>query len=189
MSIKQKIAKALLASAGWKVSGLKPQEKKFVFVVAPHTSNWDFVVGKLGAVVLDIPLRIAIKKSWFFPPVGWILKGLGAVPVDRKNAGGLLKQLLHYYRKADSYAFTVTPEGTRSFVKYWKAGFYKIASEAEVPIILGKLDYANKEVGVGPTIYPSGDIAQDFEKIMDYFRPIGARYPEKFNTQARIRMR
>ncbi len=187
MRLSQKISKRLLSLMGWKLIGQKPKERKYVFVVAPHTSNWDFIIGKLGAVVLDIPVKIAIKKSWFFPPVGWLLKALGAIPVDRKQAGGLLKQVIGQYKTVDEYVFTVTPEGTRSFVKFWKAGFYKIAIEANVPIVLAALDFGKKEVGVGAVIYPCGDIQKDFATIMSFYNKAQARFPKNFNEHARIR--
>ncbi len=187
MALSQKIAGWILKSIGWKLVGKKPQEKKYVFIVAPHTSNWDFIIGKLAAIAMGIDLKIAIKDAWFFPPVGWLLKGLGAVPVNRKRAGGFLKQVISQYKNADEYMFTVTPEGTRSFVKFWKAGFYKIAIEAQVPIVLGILDFAKKEAGVGITIYPSGDIQKDFAIIMSQYKKTAAYYPQNFNEQARIR--
>lgn len=187
MTLSQTIARGLLKCAGWRILGQKPQDAKYVFIVAPHTSNWDFIIGKLGAMALGIQLKIAIKASWFFPPMGWILKSLGAMPVDRKNAGGFLKQMIQAYKNKQTFVFTVTPEGTRSFVKYWKAGFYTIAMAAEVPIVLAKLDFGKKEVGVIARIQPCGDIEKDFETIMTHYQEVEARYPEKFNKDAKIR--
>ncbi len=186
MSFTGKISETILATFGWKVKGVKPPLKKFVFLAAPHTSNWDFPLGRLSNSKLEIDLKVLMKKSWFFFPVKYIFSALGAMPIDRTKSGTIIEYVVNMFNSNDEFVFAITPEGTRSFVEYWKTGFYTIAVKAKVPIVLGYLDYAKKETGIGPIIYPSGDSEKDFEEIMAFYRTITAKFPEKFNHHPRF---
>ena len=181
MSTSGKISKLILKLAGWNVKGERPKEKKFVFLAAPHTSNWDFPLGRLTNSYLEVDLKVLMKKSWFVFPFGVILRKLGAIPIDRSKSGTVIDYIVDIFNENEDFVFAITPEGTRSYVEYWKTGFYTIAQKANVPIVCGYLDYKKKETGVGPIIYPSGDVEKDFEKIMSFYRTINARFPEKFN--------
>ncbi len=181
MSINKTIASSILKLWGWKVKGEKPKFKKYVFLAAPHTSNWDFPIGRLSTTVMGIDNKVLMKKSWFFFPLGYIFKWLGAMPIDRSKSGTVIDYILRLFEEKDEFVFAITPEGTRSYVESWKTGFYTIATRANVPVVLGYLDFAKKETGVGPTIYLTGDKKADFEKIMQFYRTIGAKHPEKFN--------
>jgi 1-acyl-sn-glycerol-3-phosphate acyltransferase len=181
MTFTGRISETILKLMGWKVKGEKPDLKKYVFLAAPHTSNWDFPLGRLSNSKLDIDLKVLMKKSWFFFPMGLIMRSLGAIPIDRSKSGTVMDYIIELFNKNDEFVFAITPEGTRSYVEYWKTGFYYIALKANVPIVCGYLDFDKKETGVGPVIYPTGNVEEDFEKIMSFYRTITAKHPEKFN--------
>lgn len=165
----------------WKIHGAVPRgEKKAVIIAAPHTSNWDFVIGRLAYFVIGVRVHFLIKKEVFKWPFGKILKIWGGIPIDRKRSNNMVKQICGIFNKHDSLYVVITPEGTRSRVKSWKKGFYYIALEAKVPIVLGYLDYKKKEGGIGPVIRPSGDFDKDFNRIKEFYRDKSARHPENF---------
>jgi 1-acyl-sn-glycerol-3-phosphate acyltransferase len=176
------ISRFILFITGWKISGLIPPEiRKCVVMVAPHTSNMDFIIGRLGFNILGIRTRFLIKKELFFFPLGIILKGLGALPVDRKSATTVVDQVIGLFNRYDSLYFTITPEGTRKYNAHWKKGYYYIALRAKVPLALGFLDYGEKCGGVGKIIIPSGNYEADFKIIEEFYRGKKARYPKQYN--------
>jgi len=181
-----KLSGLILKLGGWKTIGPRPKEKKFVFLAAPHTSNWDFPIGRLTSGSLGIELKVLMKKSWFFFPTKYILNWLGAIPIDRSKGGTVIDNIVKLFEEKDEFVFAITPEGTRSYVDFWKTGFYTIAKKANVPIVLGFIDYKKKESGVGPIIYPSDDMEKDFKKIMEFYRTISAKFPENFNPNPRL---
>lgn len=186
MAISGKISRFILSIAGWKVKGKKPDMKKYILLAAPHTSNWDFPMGRLTNSALDIDLKVLMKKSWFFFPLKYLFNYLGAVPIDREKSGTVIDNALEIFKNNDEFVFALAPEGTRSFVDYWKTGFYTIANQAKIPIVLAYLDYQKKEGGIGPIIFPSGNETVDFEKIMSFYRNIHPKFPEKFNQHPRF---
>jgi len=176
------IASLILKLWGWKIEGRMPKDvKKCVVVMAPHTSMWDFVIGRLAWYVLGLRVSFLIKKEMFFFPLGPIVKALGGIPVDRKKSGRLVDSVASMFHKFDSFYITITPEGTRSLNNNWKRGFYYIATKAEVPIALGYLDYNRKIGGIGDIFEPSGDYDKDLKIIEEFYKGKGARHPEKFN--------
>ena len=186
MAISGKISGMILRMAGWTVKGEKPKEKQYVFVAAPHTSNWDFPLARLTNSQLEIKLKMLMKQSWFIFPLNYILNYLGVIPIDRSESGGVIGGIVEKFNTIDDFIFVIAPEGTRSYVESWKTGFYRIAEKAKVPIALAYVDYEKKETGIGPMIYPSGDMVKDFEKIMDFYRTISPRFPEKFNKNPHL---
>jgi len=181
MTFTGRISAFILWLMGWRVNGEKPKHKKFVFLAAPHTSNWDFPIGRLSNSKLNINLKVLMKKSWFFFPMGLIMRSLGAIPIDRSKSGTVMDYVVDLFQKNEEFVFAITPEGTRSYVDYWKTGFYYIALKANVPIVCGYLDYGKKETGIGPSIHPTGNAEEDFEKIMSFYRTITAKHPDHFN--------
>lgn len=176
------ISRFLLKLFGWKiVSGMPEGVPRAVVVMAPHTSLWDFVIGRLGFFMFGISIRLIIKKEMFFFPLGPLLKAMGGIPVDRAHSQNTVKGITRHFNQADSFYLVITPEGTRRLVKRWKKGFYFIALQAKVPLILGYLDYQKKEGGLGPLIYPSGDFEKDFQQIEAFYKGKHARHPDKFN--------
>lgn len=181
----RRLAKLVLNIIGWDLSkGMPEGIKKAVVIMAPHTSNWDFVYGRIGFASHGIKPKIMIKKESFFFPLGIVLRALGAVPVDRGFSTGTVKKITHMIADSDSFYMLIAPEGTRKLVKNWKKGFYFIAKQAKVPIILGYLDYRTKTGGLGPVVYPSGDFEADMKIIEDFYKDKLPRYPENFNLSA-----
>lgn len=177
----QKLSTWLLKTAGWKLNLPLPVPPKSVVCVAPHTSNWDFIIGKLSYWSLRRESSFLMKKSWFFFPLGNILRAIGGVPVDRSRNTSVTRQMGKIFKERESFHIAITPEGTRSPNKRWKMGFYHIAVEAGVPIELAYLDYDNKVMGITEIIYPSGDQKADMEKIVAYYKKNSrARFPENF---------
>jgi len=173
---------------GWQVRGEVPVEiRKAVMIAAPHTSYWDFLFARAAFFILGLPVRITIKKEVVNAPLfGWMVRQMGGIAIDRTPKDGNLKTkrsmvdaMVDLLMKNDQMFMMVTPEGTRKQVKRWKSGFYRVAEQAEVPIILGYLDYKNKIAGIGPVKWPTGDFDKDVEEIMSFYRDKAGKYPEK----------
>jgi 1-acyl-sn-glycerol-3-phosphate acyltransferase len=176
-----RISQLILNLFGWHTNGsLPPGIKKAVMIVAPHTSTWDFVIGRLTFYGTGPKLRVLIKKEAFFFPLGYLLKALGGVPVDRGKKNYMVENVASLYKEYKSLVVVITPEGTRRLARHWKKGFYMIAIEAKVPIALAFIDYRNKTGGVGPLLYPSGDFDKDMEIIYAFYRDKTPRHPERF---------
>lgn len=176
------LAKLILDLMGWRVTHpMPPGINKAVIIMAPHTSNWDFVIGRLGFASQGIKAKFIIKKESFFFPLGVVLRALGAVPVDRGMSTGTVKKITHYFTESEEFLLLITPEGTRRLVKKWKKGYYFIAQQAHVPIIMSFLDYRTKSGGLGPVLYPSGDYEADLKIIEDFYKDKQAKHPDKFN--------
>lgn len=165
---------------GWKIVGTKPDLKKYVIIVAPHTSNLDFFVGLAARSIIGLQSNFLAKKSLFnIPFVGWLMKSLGGHAVDRTKKMNMVDQVVELFETHEEFVMTVTPEGTRSYNPDWKTGFYRIAVKANVPIVMVSFDFENKVVTFKDPFYPSGDIEGDFEMIKSYYRTIKGRHPEK----------
>ncbi|GAB4314032.1 MAG: lysophospholipid acyltransferase family protein [Bacteroidales bacterium] len=178
----KRLSRWILGLFGWRITqGVPPEIKKCVIVVAPHTSNWDFVIGRLAFFALGLPVRFLIKKEIFVFPLGPLLKWLGGIPVDRRKSGGMVAQVARMFDRYEQLYIIITPEGTRSLNPNWKKGFYYIALKANVPLALGVLDYREKWGGIEKILYPSGDFEKDFKEVEEVYRGRGARHPEKFN--------
>jgi 1-acyl-sn-glycerol-3-phosphate acyltransferase len=178
----KKFATFLLRIMGWRVThGMPEGIPKAVIIMAPHTSNIDFVIGKLGFISHGIRPKIIIKKESFFFPLGIILKALGAIPMDRGFSTGTIKKVTKLMEESETFFLLITPEGTRKLVKNWKKGFYFVAEQAKVPIIMGFLDYKTKTGGMGPVLYPTGNYEEDLKKIQEFYKDKQARHPAKFN--------
>jgi 1-acyl-sn-glycerol-3-phosphate acyltransferase len=177
-----RFANIVLRIFGWNTTGAIPEGiNKAVMIVAPHTSYWDFVIGRLTFWGSKVKIRILIKKEVFVFPLGILLKKLGGLPVDRGKKNNMIDEVVRLFDEAESLVVVITPEGTRRLVRQWKRGFYMIAMAANVPIALGYIDYATKTGGVGPLIYPSGDFDKDMEFINEFYHNKTGRHPEKFN--------
>lgn len=180
--MKKIFARFIIKLIGWKVvMDIPPDIKKMVVMMAPHTSNWDFLLGWLGYKSIGVDSKYLIKKEAFFFPLGIILRYLGAIPVDRKASTNIVIQVGEMFLKTDYLYITITPEGTRSLRPTWKRGFYYIAEHAKVPVGFGFLDYKRKIGGIGGILVPSGDYDADLKIIEAFYSDKHARYPEKFN--------
>jgi 1-acyl-sn-glycerol-3-phosphate acyltransferase len=177
-------ARLMLKLMGWKIKGvIPPGTKKCVIAVAPHTSYWDFVIGRLAYWVMGIKASFLIKKEVFKFPFKRLLLHMGGIPVDRGRSSKMVDQVSERFRKSESLYIVITPEGTRKPVKQWKKGFYYIAYKAGVPIALGYLDYAKKEGGVGKVIIPDGDIEKQMQEIKDFYKGMTPKHPERFRIE------
>jgi len=178
----QKLATFVLKIIGWKISGEIPKDvKKAVLIQAPHTSLWDFVIGRIVFWYYGYPIKLLIKKEAFKFPFGGFMKALGGIPVNRKKNERMVDAVARMMAEHERIILVITPEGTRTRVDNWKRGFYYIALKAKVPIALGWIDYPDKRGGIGPLIYPSGDFDKDFKEIEDFYRGFRGRNPEWFN--------
>ena len=156
-----------------------PPESKLVFLGAPHSSIWDFVVAWLYIRSLGGKPRVMIKKEFFFWPLGALLRSLGAIPVDRSNAVGVTRQVIAAFEQNDSFLLCIAPEGTRKPVKRWKTGFHTIAKAAGVPVYLGYFDWGRKEIGHGPRFEISDDAMADLRAIQQYYKEKGVTPPHE----------
>lgn len=180
--IRSSLAGGILRLFGWNTTGRLPDGiTKAVLIVAPHTSTWDFIIGRLTFSASKVRVRVLIKEEAFFFPIGGLLKALGGVPVARGKKNNMVDKAVEYLQANDDLVVVITPEGSRKLVKQWKKGFYLIAEKAQVPIALGYIDYKNKTGGIGPVIMPTGDYDKDLETIQQFYRGITARHPELFN--------
>lgn len=177
------IGKTTLRLFRWKVVGEIPEDvKKCVIAVAPHTSIYDFILGRLAYFSLEKPVKFLIKKEFFDNPIlRPILLKFGGIPVDRSRSNNIVNQVSALFSQYETLNIIITPEGTRKLVHNWKKGFYYIALKAEVPIVLGFLDFKKKELGFGPTFYPTGNFEEDWKFMESFYRGINARHPERYN--------
>ena len=166
---------------GWKITNvIPPGTMKCVIAVAPHTSYWDFVIGRLAYWVMGVKASFLIKKEAFKFPIKRFLMHMGGIPVDRGRSSKMVDQIVDLFDKSEKLVIVITPEGTRKPVKHWKKGFYIIAQRANVPIALGYLDYSRKEGGVGKVVYPDGNMDSQMKEIIEFYRGMKGKHPERF---------
>ncbi len=178
------LAGLILRAFGWKVQVDAPDLAKCIICVAPHTSNWDFILGKLAYASVGRTAGFLMKDTWFFFPLGPIFKAIGGIPVARKKkGGGLVDSLIARFRSAGKLSIAITPEGTRSRTARWHTGFLQVAVGADVPCLLGVIDYPSKTITVNDVFIPTGDIAADMRTIKDFYRPFRGKYPDKFTAE------
>lgn len=168
---------------GWKENVTVARHDKCVICVAPHTSNWDFIIAKLYYWAIGRQAGFLMKKEWFVGPLGYVFRRMGGVPVERSRKSSLTDSLAEYAKAAGRFELAVTPEGTRSLVHTWKRGFYFIALKAGLPIMLYAIDYEKKTITCTKTIVPGGDVEADMRTIMEYYRPFKGKHPEKFAVE------
>ncbi|WP_338414169.1 1-acyl-sn-glycerol-3-phosphate acyltransferase [uncultured Sphaerotilus sp.] len=180
------LSAAVLRLSGWKVEGQLPADvTKCVVIAAPHTSNWDLPYTLMVAFVLDLRVYWMGKWQIFRPPFGGLMRWLGGIAVRRETSNNLVAASAQALVDADgAVQLIVPPEGTRSKVRYWKTGFYYIALQARVPIVLAYLDYQRKVGGVGPVFHPTGDIERDMVTIKAFYAGIRGRNADQFDAQA-----
>lgn len=168
----RQLSVAALRLGGWQLKGELPPANKFVMIAAPHTSNWDLPVMLAVAFAFGVRLAWLGKHTLFRGPFGYFFRWLGGLPVDRSAAHDVVAQSIALFQQRDQLMLAVAPEGTRKKVRYWKTGFYHIASGAGVPIVTGFIDYRRKETGVGPTLQPTGQLAADLQIIQAFYAGI-----------------
>ena len=178
--LSRSFAIVLLKISGWKIEGDLCGIPKCVIIEAPHTSNWDMFYGMLFKLYYGLSIRFLMKQELFRFPMSYFYRFLGGIPVDRSshhNLGGLLAERI---AKADKFRLVITPEGTRKKNCHWRTGFYYIAKEAGIPVVLGYLDYHRKAAGVGAVLYPGSNLESDLEEIRNFYSGVTAKFPESF---------
>ena len=187
--MKKLLAKFVNFITGWHVN--VPEEfriKKAVMIAAPHTSNWDLIHALPGLWLGGYRPRFFIKDDFKkIPIINWLLKWVGAIWVNRKKNNNLIKHSVDMLNREKELVLLVPAEGTRSAVPNWKLGFYHIAKDSGLPILLAYLDYPKKEAGVGKIVYPSDDFEKDMLEIENFYKNITPKHPEKYNKQIFIR--
>ena len=177
------LCRLIFRKMGWQVEMTVPYRDKCIICVAPHTSNWDFIIAELYYHSIGRTAGFLMKKEWFFWPLGVLFRSLGGIPVERSRHVSLTARVAEAAIKAERFELAVTPEGTRSLVTKWKRGFYFIALKAGLPIQLYAIDYKNKRIVCTKELVPSGDVEADMRLIMDYYRPYEGKYPGKFAVE------
>ena len=169
---------SILNSLGWDVRVDWPENRKYVLIVYPHTSNWDFLLGVCARGAIGLDAHYIAKHTLFRKPYGWFFRALGGIPVDRRRKASLAQQLAERFEDSDSFVLGLAPEGTRSKTDHWKSGFYHIARAAKVPVVMAFLDYGKKQVGIGGEFWPGPDIAEVYERIRSFYGGRHGKYPE-----------
>ncbi len=180
------IARVYWACSRWTLSTNPAPTQPSILIGAPHTSNWDFVV------MLAITWRLKIRTHWLGKDSlfrGWrgpIMRALGGIPVDRSNPQGLVADIVARRKAGEVFSLVVTPEGTRGAGKYWKSGFYRIAREADMPVVLGYVDRTTMTSGLGVTVKLTGDVVADMTRVRDFYADKAGMRPQ-FRTEPRLR--
>jgi len=169
----------ILKKLGWTLKVDLPDIAKFVAIAAPHTSNWDFPLGILSAKAVNLKVHWMGKHSMFRWPYGWFFRAIGGTPIRRNGGQNYMQQMTDLFNRSEHLVLALAPEGTRSKTDHWKTGFHSIARAANVPILMGYLDYGKKQVGLGGMFYPGDDIEEDFKRIREFYKDRRGKNPEK----------
>lgn len=162
-------------------AGARPELQRCVFVVAPHTSIDDFLIGIAYLWSLHVNGHVFIKKEFFRWPVKNLMLKNGCIPIDRGNRhNGMVESAVREFGKGEPFTIAITPEATRKPVKRWKRGFWEIARQANVPIVPACIDFGKKEIWLEDAIMPTDDYEADLKKVRSCFRKGMAKHPEKF---------
>lgn len=174
------LSAAYLKLSGWKIQGDFPALDKAVLIAAPHTSNEDGVLMLAAAGYYRVKLRWMGKASLGNPPLGWLTKPLGLVPIDRSASNDVVAVMAQAFASATRMILAIPPEGTRSAVRAWKSGFYHIAVAAKVPLILSVLDYGTRTIRLAAVITPSGDYDADLPIIKSFYASAKGKHADQF---------
>lgn len=173
-----------LRKLGWTSVSGPPPEPKCVMLGVPHTSMADFIVAYLFYSSFGEVGRVMIKKELFFWPLGPILRAWGCIPVDRSNAGNLVKSIISEMEQVDFFKLAVAPEGTRKPIKRWKTGALVIAHEAGIPLYAGYIDWGTKRISCGEKFPLTGDHKSDLKRLQQYYEELNlkGKHPENYIT-------
>ncbi len=181
----KQFAKFMLRLVGWKgvYEGI-PTEQKCIIIGAPHTSAWDFVISWLYYTSAGKKANVLIKKEFFFWPLGFFVKKMGGLPIDRSKGSNVIRQTIQLFKENDYIHLALTPEGTRKRTTKWKAGFHIIAKETGVPVYLGAFDWGKKEISIDEKFEISDDSSADIKRMKTYYKNKGikGKVPENFST-------
>ena len=178
--MRKRLARWLLRLTGWQLSGARPQHDHYVLIAAPHTSNWDFPLMLMFAAAFDIKVTWMAKHSLFFPPMGWIMRAMGGMPIIRNKNQNVVSAMVAAFETVSHLVLVVPTEGTREKSDYWKSGFYHIARQAGVPIVPSFLDYGGKRGGFGPALRVTDNMHNDMQYFRDFYFGMVGKFPEQF---------
>lgn len=178
-TVKRALARETLRLMGWKVIGDLPTSGKYIVCGAPHTSNWDFFFFIVVEWLFGVRLRFMAKHTLFRPPAGWILRRMGGIPVNRGTHHDFVSYVADEFAKHENLAIVVPAEGTRGRADYWKSGFYFMAKSAGVPIILGTLDFAKKEIDFTQRLIPGESVRDDMDRVRAVYADVQGKHPER----------
>lgn len=164
-------ARMALRAGGWRMVGAFPDVPKAVLIGAPHSSNWDGVWGIAAKIALGVDVGVFAKHQLFRWPFGPLLRRLGAIPVNRGDARGLVEQMQERFQREERFWLGIMPEGTRKRVERWKPGFWKIAKAANVPVVPAYFHYPEKIIGVGEPFFLGDDMDADIARIRAWYAP------------------
>ena len=178
-------SRVFLRINGWTVEGsLPPEASKSVFIAAPHTSNWDLPYTLMVAFALRLNIRWMGKRQLFRFPFGAVMRWLGGIAVNRDQASNLVAASAQAIRDANgALQLVVPPEGTRAKTRHWKTGFYWIALQAEVPIVMAYMDYPRKLSGLGPVFKPTGNVEADMAQIKAWYGQFKGKNWQQFTHE------
>ena len=168
-----------LKVGGWEVVPLRDQPAKSIMLGYPHTSNWDFVWLKLSSWHYGIDIAFLGKRELFRGPLGWLLTALGGIPVDRAGSGNMVERMAIEFASRERLVLCIPPEGTRHHVETWRSGFYHMAIAANVPLQLSLLDYARRHIEVSPSLFLTGNVAADMDRIRSFYTGAKGRFPDQ----------
>ncbi|MGQ0643550.1 MAG: lysophospholipid acyltransferase family protein [Gemmatimonadaceae bacterium] len=177
----RRFARLALRLLGWRIVGELPDQAKFVIAVAPHTSNWDFVLAFLSYLALELRASWLGKHTIFRFPFGPILRYFGGIPVVRGAAADVVDRAVAEFNAHTAFVLALAPEGTRRRVQSWRSGFHRIALGAGVPVVATSLDFAKRQVELGPTFHPTGDFAADLRPLLERFSRVTPKHPARYN--------
>jgi 1-acyl-sn-glycerol-3-phosphate acyltransferase len=174
----QRVGWRALRAFGWRFAGQMPDLPRFVVIVAPHTSNWDFPVGLAAKWALMLECRFWGKDSLFRGPLGWFMRANGGIPVDRANRHAVVEATIDAFRTAPRMVLVLSPEGTRKKVTRWRSGFWHVAKGAGVPICCVAFDFPSKTIRLGPTVTADEDDPEaGMRRLQGYFAGVTGRNP------------
>lgn len=174
----------ILDLLGWKINGEFPDIKKSIVIFAPHTSYWDGLYGKLYLMNLGINYKFLTKKEFFKFPMKYFFKAFGSIPVYKNKE--YINQIAELFDKNKELHVVLSPEGQLAKTDHWKKGFYYMAKEANIPILVGYIDYEKKEIGIKGVINDTSNMRETFIEILNMYKNVKAKYPENFATDKRF---
>lgn len=166
---------------GWKITNDFPTDiKKYIIIVAPHTSNLDFIIGIMVKFIKSVDIKFIGKHTLFKSPYGFIFKALGGTPVNRSKSKNMVQAIIDIYNTKDEFIFALSPEGTRKKIGKWKTGFYHVAKGAKIPIVMATIDFGKKEVLIDKPFYITGNQKNDYGHFHNFFKNRNGKNPDQF---------
>lgn len=167
----RRLARWFVTRCGWKLRGDFPDVARLVLIAAPHSSWWDGVWGLLIKIAIGADVSFMAKRELFVGPLGWVLRKLGGIPIERSATHGVVEQICARFEAQPKLWMGIAPEGTRKPVKQWRTGFWHIARAAQVPILPVYFHYPERTIGVGPLFQTSEDLQADLRRLREFYAP------------------